>query len=620
MRRHLWPVYRTRDGKSGKPLPPQIQAKVDPRILAELRGEALPAHLAVRPDQAPPPQKRPPLAQTRFLVTLKAQADLERARARTFATRRPTQRTAVVDALVETAQATQGPVKALLDAHVASGDATAYLPLLHCEWVGRRRQPGHRDRAGQARGRVAHRGQLSPDPIRTAGPRHIPLPALADRPGSRSGGGLDPANWNIDLVDAERVWNELGIDGRGAVVADFDTGVDWDHPALKAQYRGWDGTRPTTTITGSSLTRKTPPTGTAAATMAPAPARRPMTASDHGTHTMGTMVGDGGTPATQIGMAPGATVDRRARHLRPHHARRIRRRHRRHPHLSVADVPHRPERRPVYARLLQSARRDQQLVGLVQPRRRHLSPDRPGPARGGHRARLCLGQPFRRTGQHWHAGLDPRSDRRGRDRPGRRGHVVQRPRARPFTRASKSPNSPRLAAAFAPASLDGYASFSGTSMAAPHVSGLIALMISADLQDGRRDLDVDELLAFMQYSAVDLGPSGPDDEYGYGRIDAYRAVRWVLGAGDLQGTVRDANTQAPIDGATMTGIAVSTGDRFVTRADASGVYSATVPGGVYDVRVEAFGYAGKTFAGVAVLTGTDTLVDFEPARPCPPAC
>jgi bacillopeptidase F len=44
-------------------------------------------------------------------------------------------------------------------------------------------------------------------------------------------GGLDPANWNIDLVDAERAWYELGINGAGVVVADFDTGVDWTHPA-----------------------------------------------------------------------------------------------------------------------------------------------------------------------------------------------------------------------------------------------------------------------------------------------------------------------------------------------------------------------------------------------------
>ena len=130
-------------------------------------------------------------------------------------------------------------------------------------------------------------------------------------------------------------------------------------------------------------------------------------------------------------------------------------------------------------------------------------------------------------------------------------------------------------------------------MAAPHVSGLIALMVSADLQDGRRDLNVDELLAFMEYTALDLGPSGPDDEYGYGRIDAYSAVRWVLGAGDLRGTVRDVDSGVQIAGAKMIGTKALPGDRFTTQTGASGTYSTTVPGGTYDVHIEAFGYADR---------------------------
>ena len=79
------------------------------------------------------------MTNTRFLVTLQARADLEAVRARAVASARASgqtgrqalvqQRTAVVDALVETARATQGPVKALLDARVAAGDATAYTPF-----------------------------------------------------------------------------------------------------------------------------------------------------------------------------------------------------------------------------------------------------------------------------------------------------------------------------------------------------------------------------------------------------------------------------------------------------------------------------------------------------------
>ena len=39
-------------------------------------------------------------------------------------------------------------------------------------------------------------------------------------------------------VGARRVWNELGIDGTGVIVANMDTGVDGTHPALSARWRG----------------------------------------------------------------------------------------------------------------------------------------------------------------------------------------------------------------------------------------------------------------------------------------------------------------------------------------------------------------------------------------------
>ena len=59
-------------------------------------------------------------------------------------------------------------------------------------------------------------------------------------------GGFDSTSqttgveWNIQSVKAPDVW-ALGYHGEGRVVAGADTGVQWDHPALKSQYRGWDG-------------------------------------------------------------------------------------------------------------------------------------------------------------------------------------------------------------------------------------------------------------------------------------------------------------------------------------------------------------------------------------------
>ncbi len=65
----------------------------------------------------------------------------------------------------------------------------------------------------------------------------------------------------------------------------------------------------------------------------------------------------------------------------------------------------------------------------------------------------------------------------------------------------------------------GYVRESGTSMAAPHVTGVAALVRAA-----RPGLDVDELEAVLRASAVDLGAPGHDTLYGDGRVDAAAAL------------------------------------------------------------------------------------------------
>lgn len=64
-----------------------------------------------------------------------------------------------------------------------------------------------------------------------------------------------------------------------------------------------------------------------------------------------------------------------------------------------------------------------------------------------------------------------------------------------------------------------YAHMSGTSMSAPHVAGLAALLFAQD--DTRTNATVRSLI---ESSADDLGDTGWDQYYGYGRINAYRAV------------------------------------------------------------------------------------------------
>jgi len=66
---------------------------------------------------------------------------------------------------------------------------------------------------------------------------------------------------------------------------------------------------------------------------------------------------------------------------------------------------------------------------------------------------------------------------------------------------------------------DGYGTYSGTSMAAPHVSGLVGLLFSQD--PARTNAEV---RALLESTAEDLGPSGTDIFFGAGRINARRAL------------------------------------------------------------------------------------------------
>jgi len=66
----------------------------------------------------------------------------------------------------------------------------------------------------------------------------------------------------------------------------------------------------------------------------------------------------------------------------------------------------------------------------------------------------------------------------------------------------------------------GYYFFQGTSMATPHVSGLAALLISHGV------VEPDDVRKAIQQTAVDLGPTGWDERYGWGLIDAQTALAY----------------------------------------------------------------------------------------------
>lgn len=75
---------------------------------------------------------------------------------------------------------------------------------------------------------------------------------------------------------------------------------------------------------------------------------------------------------------------------------------------------------------------------------------------------------------------------------------------------------------------DGYEAWDGTSMATPHVSGVAALIWSAD--PTKTNVEIREALAT---TALDLGAAGRDNAFGYGLVQAYDAWQYLGGGGPV---------------------------------------------------------------------------------------
>lgn len=247
------------------PAQPEWESRVDPWVLENAaRGE------------------------TEFLVSLAEQADLS------GAVDLPTQAAKgryVYEQLSQTAQRTQAPLLRRLQ---AAGVAFRPYWISNLIWV---------------RGDTALIQELALRPEVA----HIyanPWVEL-DRPPSEAAGEIaGPARVtqvepNITRVRADDVW-AAGFTGQGVVVGGQDTGYNWEHPALINQYRGWDAASETAVHDYNwhdAIHSDNPYSGGPNECGFNSPF--PCDDNGHGTHTMGTMVGDDGA-GNQIGMAPGA--------------------------------------------------------------------------------------------------------------------------------------------------------------------------------------------------------------------------------------------------------------------------------------------------------------------------
>jgi subtilisin family serine protease len=127
--------------------------------------------------------------------------------------------------------------------------------------------------------------------------RGIEDPAVADfQPAPESPDVVTAIEWGVSNVNAPAVWGQ-GFNGQGMVIGDLDTGMRWTHSALKPKYRGWNGTTADHNFNWHDAVHSG---GGACGANTVAPCDD----SGHGTHTAGTTVGESGT--NQIGVAPGA--------------------------------------------------------------------------------------------------------------------------------------------------------------------------------------------------------------------------------------------------------------------------------------------------------------------------
>jgi len=407
--------------------------------------------------------------------------------------------------------------------------------------------------------------------------------------------GIGSATPGMRAIQADRVWNELGINGAGRLVANCDTGVDGNHPALASRWRGVNG-------------------GTAAESwldVIGSPSSFPADGGSHGTHVMGTITGLGVATGDSIGVAWGAqwiacnAINQGA----------------------GGELDN-----DIYTAYEWFADPDGDAFTVD---------DVPDVVQNSWRINESFGYPDCAT--IWWDAIDNceaagvvTTWSAGNEGPG--AETVGSPADRITTPLSSFSigavdathfSFPYPVAGFSsrgPSGCDGVTikpeimgpgvqvrssvpgggyqevGWDGTSMAGPHVAGVVALM-----REANPDLEVADIKQILIDTAVDLGTAGEDNNYGHGVVNAYEAVLAASVGGTLAGTIRHAGTSAPIPNADIN--VVEAGRTFSSLAD--GTYQGLVPAGSYTVTATHPAFIASSASGVTVNESATTVQDFS---------
>lgn len=329
---------------------------------------------------------------------------------------------------------------------------------------------------------------------------------------------ITATEWGVDRVKAQEVWG-MGFDGTGVLVGILDTGVQWNHPALMEKYYGYNAETGEVNHEGSFFD----------------PYYNQTVAYDdngHGTHVAGTILGSDANGTNQVGVAPGAKF--------------------------------------IMAKAFDAEGYgyDEEILSAMQWIMEQ-GPDLVSNSWGGGSG---IDETYRESVTNWRAaGIVPvfaagNTDLFTPQVPG----TVSSPGNFPesiaigatdindnlanFSLLGPSPYGeikPDLAAPGVNirSSLPGssYGNASGTSMATPHVSGVIALLLAAN-----GSLTVDQIEDILKNTARPLTnasyPDTPNNAFGWGLVDAKEAVMQVAaGFGTIAGTVTGdgEDTEAP---------------------------------------------------------------------------
>lgn len=297
---------------------------------------------------------------------------------------------------------------------------------------------------------------------------------------------------NISQINATALW-EKGFDGQGIVVASLDTGVSLSHPDLQDKWRGGSNSWFDPYLEYPDL---------------------PVDTNGHGTAVMGVLVG-GSAGGTAIGVAPGAQW--------------------------------------IAARIFNNANQattlavHQAMQWILDPDGNPSTADAPQVVNNSWTfAAIGCDLEFQADLQAWRAaGIIPvfAAGNFGPD-SGTSASPANNPEALAvgavddldniYYLSSRGPSHCGEATSIYPELVapgvnirtawpgGGYALVSGTSIAAPHLAGTLALLL-----DAYGGLLLSDQESALLNSALDLGTPGADNDYGFGRLDAWAAYQWL---------------------------------------------------------------------------------------------